>query len=195
MPSCALEDLVDDADAWTQQRQRLQVVVLYEDQGAGLRAWHALERVVGELESMADFSVGLRRFDLLSIPEPYATVTDELSDADIVFLAPHGRNELPAAVNWWLSHWLTPTEDTTPGALVLSLDADEGETPEALRLIETLKGVAELAGVDLFLHAGQASPMSARSNLDDADSYTNFQAASLDPAFERHSYPHWGLND
>ena len=110
----------------------LDVLMVYEDLGTGLRARQVLDGTVERLAADADVHVKLWRFDLLGEPSLCHQAVRDAAQADLVFVSAHGHSELPATVSLCLQRWLAHI-DGKPCALVVSFDADAGDTPAVFR--------------------------------------------------------------
>lgn len=175
---------------------RLEALVVYEDLATGLRARQTLDRTVRELAADADVLVNLWRFDLLSEPGLRQRAAKEAADADIVFVSAHGRGALPATVNLWFREWFA-SKGGEPCALAVSLDANAKDTPSAIQMMEALDAAVRRAGVDLFLHVGEArSELEAGSkNLPRPAETPPLLIDEIVPPAERHARRGWGINE
>ena len=85
---------------------KLDVPVVYEDVGTGLRAKQALDQTILRLAVDTDVHVNMWRFEFLGEPALHQQAVNEAAAAEIVFVSAHGGEELPATVHLWLQHWL-----------------------------------------------------------------------------------------
>ena len=136
-------------------RDRLNVLLVYEDLSTGLRARWVFEQTAGQLEVEADFNVDLWKFDLLREPALLQRAATEAAKADIVFLSAHGHGELPSAVDLWLKEWLERRGEE-PCALAVLLDEAAGDTAATNQTLQALHAAAMARGVQVFLHADEA---------------------------------------
>jgi hypothetical protein len=170
----------------------LEVLVLYEDFGTGLRAKHTFDGTMQRLAFDADVHVKLWRFDLLGEPALYDQAASEASEADIVFVSAHGQGELPVSVTWWLQQWLV-RKGGEPCALAVSLDAGAGETPTAAEMLRAVRGIAERAGVELFCTPLRRPKRNA--NQTSRTSIGTQKPGTRLPPAEPYLYRGWGINE
>jgi hypothetical protein len=139
----------------TEAKPMMEVAILYEDWGTGLRAKQACDHLAQRVPAEVGFCLDLWRFDLL---EEEAWRTQALSaavDSDLLIVSAHGHRALPSALESWLQDWLVrrPNE---PTGLVLSLDLGAKGSAAAQQLLAEWASLAQSAQVDLFLHFGDA---------------------------------------
>ncbi len=177
---------------------KLDVLVAYEDFGAGLRVRQALDQTVQGLAVEADLHVNLWKFDLLREPAVYQQALNEAGGADIVFVSAHGRDPLPLSVRSWLQQWLEHKR-CEPCALVVSLDADAGNTPIGMEMLKALRVAARPAGVDVFLHLAEGKAHteweSVREDLKRREVTTTTLLDEILHQVERKPNRHWGINE
>jgi hypothetical protein len=147
----------DVGNAVSEGLLKLDVLVVHEDFGTGLRARRALDQTAQLFAVEADLKVNLWDFGLLREPALYEQAAHEAAEADIVFVSAHGQDELPVSLKLWVQQWLA-REGRGPSALVMSLDADAGDSPSVIQMLEALHSAARLAGVDFILHWGESQP-------------------------------------
>lgn len=178
-------------------RGRLDVLLVYEDFGTGLRARRAFEQVARQLELEADFNVDLWKLDLLHEPALLELVANEAAKAHIVFLSAHGQGELPGTANLWLQQWLE-RRGGEPCALVVLLDRPAGDTAAANQTLEALRATALAAGVEVFLPAAEALHTERQSALDENHPHPETRAGrpgEIVRRLELHPYRDWGINE
>ena len=174
---------------------QLEVLLMHEDLSAGLRAKQALDQVSRRLEPKAELRINLWNFDLVSDPAIQELAVQEAARADIVFLSAVGVWKLPAPVHAWLQQWLVRRRHATC-ALVVSLDARAQNSVSASRLLDSVRQVAEPAGVDVFPHFGTALPAGWERPLQ-----ARLRQADPGPARPeewlnaRDARPRWGINE
>ena len=191
-----LGTVADAGDKTGEGPLKLDVLVVYEDLGTGLRARRALDQAAQRLEVEADFHVHLWKFELLRDPALFGQALTEAAKADIVFISAHGHAELPPSVSLWLRQSLT-RKAGEPCALVVSLDTDARETPNANRTLEAVELAACQAGAEVFLHLGDA-PTEWESALDEIRRRAELRTVVLDDLLHRADLPgyrHWGINE
>jgi hypothetical protein len=175
---------------------KLDVLLVYEDAGTGLRAKQALDQTMLRLAVDTDVHVNAWRFELLREPALHQQAVNEAAEAEIVFFSAHGSEELPATVSLWFQHWLA-RRGGEPCALVVSLDTRERETPTANQMVVELSGMARRAGVDVFLHLEEAQVERVPA-LEEVQRRAELRTALLGEILrqaERHSYRDCGINE
>jgi hypothetical protein len=149
----------------------LDVTILYEDFGTGLRAKRSLDLLPESLRANAKLSTKLWRTELLSDPFLCEQAAREAAAADVVILSMHGRSALPAEVQAWLRCWLRHKEER-PYALGLLLDPTEVNEGRGNPVVDYMQQLAATARVDLF-HGFAETPM---TQLDPAMEQINRRA-------------------
>ncbi|HWW01551.1 MAG TPA: hypothetical protein VNZ64_17770 [Candidatus Acidoferrum sp.] len=175
---------------------KLAVLLVYEDFETGLRAREAIDQTVQRLAADADLHVNLWKFELLHEPALYQQAVNEAVEADIVFIAARGHQELPDAVRLWVRQWLA-LKGGEPCALVRSLDANAANTPTAIKMLESLRTAGRRAGVDVFQHLGNVRT-GWESAVRDLQHRAEMRTILLDEVLhqvERQPYRHWGINE
>jgi hypothetical protein len=127
----------------------LDVLILYEDLGTGLRAKRSLDLLAVHLHLGPGFSIKLWRSDLLRERQLKEHAVIEASAADVILLSLHGRGGLPDAVRGWMNRWLDHKEDR-PYALGVLLDPEAGYSTGDSPVMGYLREVAGAACADLF---------------------------------------------
>lgn len=152
-----MRTVADIAAAASERLLRLVVLVVYEDFGTGLRARRALDQTAQQLAVETDLRVNMWSFGLLRAPALHEQAANEAAEADIVFVSAHGLDEQPASLKVWVQRWLA-RKGGRPCTLVISLDADAGDSPSAIQMLEAWRTAARLAGVGFILHRGESQP-------------------------------------
>lgn len=145
-------------------RPIMDVAILYEDWGTGVRAKHACDQLAEQVPSTVMFSLDLWRFDLL---EEEALRTEALratADSDLLIVSAHGQRGLPTALEAWLQDWLVQRL-SGPTGLVFSLDATAKGSTAANQILADWAELAQAAQVDLFLHFGHAPARESLAQL------------------------------
>jgi len=99
-------------------------------------------------------------------------------------------------VKLWVQQWLA-RKGGEPGALAVSLDADAADTPTAIAMLEMLRTAARRAGVEVFLHLGEAQA-EREPTFEDIQRRAEMRVAQLDEVLrqvERQPYRHAGINE
>lgn len=133
----------------------MDVAILYEDWGTGVRAKHACEQVAEQAPAPVAFSLDLWRFDLLEEEALRAEALRATADSDLLIVSAHGHRGLPTALQAWLQDWLVQRL-SGPTGLVISLDATAKGSSAANQILAAWSELAQSAQVDLFLHFGHA---------------------------------------
>ncbi len=173
----------------------LNVMILYEDLGTGLRAKRSLDLLPDHLRANAKLSTKLWRLQLLSDPLLSEQAAREGAAADVIILSVHGRSALPVEVETWLGSWRRHKQPRAY-ALGVLLDAAEVSQGSENPVVSYMQQVASDAGVDLFYGFSEA-PM---SELDPAMEEINERAHRSSTVLqdmlkrtERHRF--WGINE
>ena len=189
--------LNDGEVAVSRRMPQLDVLLVYEDFSAGLRARQALDRILRQLELEADFNVNLWRFDLLREPALLERAANEAAKAWLVFLSAHSQGELPGTVNLWFKQWLE-RRGGEPCALAVLLDTLAVDPAEASQRLQALRASALAAGVDVFVQAADAFQTERESIARDLHRRGETRTALPEEILHRvepHPYPDWGINE
>lgn len=173
----------------------LNVMILYEDFGTGLRAKRSLDLLPYQPRADAKLSTKLWRIQLLSDPLLCEQAGMEGAVADVIFLSVHGRNALPAEVEAWLRCWLRHKQRRAY-ALGVLLDSGAASQGGDNPVVSYMQQVATTAGADLFYGFSEA-PV---SDLDPAMEEINQRARQSSAVIEdmlKRTAPHryWGINE
>jgi hypothetical protein len=141
----------------------MDVAILYEDWGTGLRAKQTCEQVATTVPPEVNLSIDLWRFDLLEEETLRTQALNAALDSDLLFVSAHGHRALPTALSSWLRQWLVQ-KPNEPTGLVISLDATAKGSPTANQILADWAQLAQAAQVDVFLHFGHA-PRRERPSL------------------------------
>ncbi len=144
----------------------LNVMILYEDFGTGLRAKRSLDLLPEQLRANAKLSTKLWRIELLADPLLSEQAAMEAGAADVIILSVHGQRSLSAEVQAWLSSWLRHRRREAC-ALGVLLDSRQDSTGSEKPIVSYLQQVANVAGADLFY------------------SFSDAPGTDLDPAMEK----------
>ena len=159
-----LDPTFEEADGRTPSG--LEVLVMYEDRTAGLRASRSLDRLASRLGGGAELNRKLWRFDVLGLPLVREQAAVEASSVDILLLSLNSRKALPTAVQEWLHRWLDHKEER-PYALGVLLDPAQDRQGTDDSGVAYAKKVAAEAGADFFCSGSE------KTTADEADSFFN----------------------
>lgn len=171
------------------------VTILYEDFGTGLRAKRSLDLLPAHLGAKAQLSTRLWRTQLLADPLFSEQAAREAAAADVIIISLHGQSPLSAAVRTWLDSWLH-YKQPRPYALGVLLDPAQinqgGQNPVA----GYLQQLAAIAGVDLFY--GFSEPPGTRLDpaMEELNQRARLSSTVLNDMLKR-TNPHrwWGINE
>jgi hypothetical protein len=162
----------------------LNVVILYEDFGTGLRAKRSLDLLPNRLSAKAPWSTKLWRIELLADPVLGEQAAIEAAAADVIILSLHGRSGLPNEVRKWLSGWLAHKE-SRPYALGVLLDSREGAKGGDNQVIAALKRVAADAGADLFYGFAEAPGEELDTTMEEINQRARSSSTLLEDMLKR----------
>jgi hypothetical protein len=137
-----------------EQRHQCRITLFYEDFQSAMHASHELGGLMHRLESAGPVRASSWSFDLLHSKRLAPTVARDSADADVVVVAAHGGQRVPAHVGEWIANCLARESDARPTVIALhdeALEADGGAAP----LCDSLKQIADrqcacfLCGADL----------------------------------------------
>jgi hypothetical protein len=140
-----------------EQPHECRVSLFYEDFQSAMHASHELGGLMQRLESAGPVRASSWSFDLLQSKRLAPTVARDSGDADVVVVAAHGGQRVPAHVGEWIANCLARESDARPTVIALhdeALEADGGAAP----LCDSLKQIADrqcacfLCGADLKQH-------------------------------------------
>ena len=158
----ATESVPTDEDVFNDESVQIHILLVYEDRPTGMRAKHALDRALSQLEVMAEGQVNAWRLDLLNDRKCNAKVTRDARGADILALSIHGNNPLAPQAEASLKKWIG-VKRTRPCALVISLDGDSQPVGDLGPALVELCSEAARNRMTVLLQFGDAFP----SDMDD----------------------------
>src|SRR5579862_6505421 len=88
----------------TEGSNALNVVIAYEDLETGKRAMKTYDYLVEHLGDQCLFTNQMWKFDVLAVPKLRDIAAKDAVAADIIIVAAHEGNELPAEVKAWISN-------------------------------------------------------------------------------------------
>jgi hypothetical protein len=173
----------------------LDVLILYEDYGTGLRAKHSLDFLPAQLPAHAKWSTKLWRSELLSDPVLSEQAAMEAAAADVIILSVHGQSALPEEVRAWLNRWLNQ-KARRPYALGVLLDAGDVSQGSENPVVAYLQQVALVAGVDLFYGFSEAPLRELDPAMAEINERAHYSSAVIEDMLKR-AQPHqrWGINE
>ena len=173
----------------------LDVFILYEDWGTGLRAKHSLDLLPEQIFANTQRRTKLWRLELLAEPLLSEQAVREAAAADVIILSFHGRSELPAQVRTWLNRWLA-CKEPRPYALALLLNSEEVSQGAENPLLACVRQVAAAAGADLFYGFSGAPASELDVAMQEIYQRAHRSSSVLEDMLKRVE-PHrcWGINE
>jgi hypothetical protein len=174
---------------------RINVVVVYHDFAAGLRA-KAFCDYLGKRFS-PEFQIGFKlwRFDILELAICRKAALAEAANADIMVIAAESSSPLPASLMGWLEDWAMQhaVEDA---ALILLLEHAAGADSESLAPLANLRQLAEHAGAPFFC-SGPVSPSDSWHAVFDEIQWRAHALTSTLKQILDHptTWQRWGINE
>jgi len=162
----------------------LNVIILYEDFGTGLRAKRSLDLLPKRLAAKTPLSTKLWRIELLADPLLAEQAALEAAAADVIILSVHGRRGLPDEVRKWLSGWLAHKEPR-PYALGVLLDSREMSQGSENPVVASMQRVAADAGADLFYGFAEASGSELDATMEDINHRAHSSSTVLEDMLKR----------
>ena len=162
----------------------LEVLILYEDYGTGLRAKRSLDLLPARFPAKAHWSTKLWRIELLSDPLLKEQAAREAAAADVLILSLHGRSTLPAGLREWLTCWLGH-KPSRPCAMGVLLDAEQGGQGGKNPVIACIQQVAAIAGSDFFYGFSEAPGSELNAAMEEIDQRVNSSSSVLDEMLRR----------
>jgi hypothetical protein len=182
-------------EAGTGVLPRLDVMILYEDLGTGLRAKRSLDLLPNPLPARAQLSTKLWRIGLLADPLLGEQAALEAAAADVVILSVHGRSALPDDTRAWLRRWLGHKAER-PCALGVLLDPEQVSQGSDNPVIAYVQQFAAAAGVDLFYGFSQAPATELDSAMAEINERAHRATTLLEDMLQRtQSHREWGINE
>lgn len=166
----------------------LNVVILYEDFGTGLRAKHSLDLLPKRLPPNAPLNTKLWRIELLADPLLGEQAALEAAVADVIIISLHGRRGLPDQVQQWLTRWLAHKEPRRY-ALGVLLDSGEASRGSENLVVASMKQVAARAGADLFYGFAEAGGGRLDAALDEIKERAHSSSTVLENMLKRTAPP------
>jgi hypothetical protein len=162
----------------------LNVVIAYEDLETGKRAMKTYDYLVEHLGEQCLFANQMWKFDVLAVPKLKDIAAKDAAAADIIIVAAHEGNELPAEVKSWIDHWLK--YKTRASALVGLFGSESVDTP----VRDYLASVAKRANIEFFCQPGLWPGQANRR--DSTNPALSILASVMQ---EDHEVLHWGINE
>jgi hypothetical protein len=139
----------------------INVVIAYGSARAALHAMRLLDRVVQKFRGEFWVHRNLWRFDVLALPEAFASALEEITRADLVVVAAEADADLPAAANAWLHAW-GRSSSANGAALVALLESSLSASRDDCPARSFLSALARATKMEFFCSA-------LTSDLDDED--------------------------
>ena len=124
------------------------VVIVYEDFRAAGQAKRAYDFLAASLTHEWQVACQMWKFDLLRIPELREQAAVDAVLADLILIACHGDEGLPAEVRAWIEMWLCHKSDAA--TLVALMDCPPGQEGHAQSVQAYLERVARQAHMEFF---------------------------------------------
>ncbi|HLX70077.1 MAG TPA: hypothetical protein VKV04_10670 [Verrucomicrobiae bacterium] len=167
----------------TEGSNALNVVIAYEDLETGKRAMKTYDYLVEHLGDQCLFTNQMWKFDVLAVPKLRDIAAKDAVAADIIIVAAHEGNELPAEVKAWIQQWLS--FNTRASALVGLFGAESVDTP----VRDYLASIAKRAKIEFFCQPGL---WPGKSNKHESNPTLAVLASVMQ---EDHEVLHWGINE
>jgi hypothetical protein len=152
-------------DQMPEKSVNLQVMLLFENIRAGLRAKQAFDHLLAELEIEANFRFEPVSFDILRDDLICQSMAHAAASADIVVVA-GDVVDLPAHVEKWLVSWMAGRTHVT-AALVISMDERFSDGSNAANFLHQIMKLVNEPGVSVFHHFAH-TPTEPHPSLCDA---------------------------
>jgi hypothetical protein len=132
-----------------EQNPPLRVVMVYEDFEMAVQARKVCDLIVEESGAGAEAQLSVWRFDSFCSGDVCNAVGRQADRADVIVVAPHDLDRLPAEVDAWLKRWSThrPAE---PGALVAVFHPEAAQEGTQSNVALRLWRAAARAGYGFF---------------------------------------------
>ena len=92
-----------------EQKQTINVLMVYEDFESGLRAKHLYDRISHQMKQECIVNQSMWKVDVLLIQSLGAIAGEDAAMADIIILSLRGDRELCKTLNDWMEHWVCTT--------------------------------------------------------------------------------------
>ena len=178
-----------------ENKQAINVVLVYEDYATGLRAKRLYDDLCRQLEPECEVNQSMWKFEVLGMPRLGVVAAEEAAEADMIIISMSGENELPGKVRDWLETWVGEKAGQS-SALVALFDEVEEEESQIEAIQSHLRQVARRGGMSFFAdpagvpewESGHA-PERIRVQVEET-SPVWASAISYDPPLR-----HWGINE
>ena len=126
----------------------IEVVIVYENFAAGIRAKSMLDRLSAALQPEFGINRGLWKFELLDYPQLREQAAIEALKADMIVVSTNGDSDLPEHIKNWIESWL-PQKREGLAALIALLDHPQQKT-DSWPAYTYLRQVANEGKMDFF---------------------------------------------
>jgi hypothetical protein len=125
------------------------IVIVYENIEAGIRARETAERITSELDGEMDINSNIWNYELLRQRQLRAQAAADASVADMIVISVSNPEQLPAFVQAWVDEWMF---DRAGGAaaLVLILNGNAARRGERSTVVQHLRTVARRSQMAFF---------------------------------------------
>jgi hypothetical protein len=168
-------------------------LVVYEDYAAGRRATDTCNLLMDRLGGECELRCNLLKFEALRNSRLSAAAAVEAREADVIIIAAHGSEPLPAEVTAWVDNWLQG-RGPGPAALIAVMDSAYHQQARSSATSDYLRSVAAVAKMDFLSQVTAFSPNEhpvANPALRVEAESSSAAAATRWDAAERH----WGINE
>ncbi len=178
-----------------ENKQTIDVVMVYQDFATGLRAKRLYDNLCRQLEPECELNQSMWKFEVLAIPRIGAVAAEEAAEADLVIISMHGDLELPGKVKAWLETWVGDKSNPN-GALVAVFDDSEDAGGQVASVQASLRQIADRGGMHFFADPASSTewdtelaPERMRTRIDPAPAVWA-SGFNYDPPSR-----HWGINE
>lgn len=118
-----------------ENKQTINVVMVYEDYATGLRAKRLYDNLCRQLEPECEVNQSMWKFEVLAVPRLGTVAAEEAAEADMVIISLSGESELPGRVKDWLETWVGEKAGQSSALVALFDGIEEDESQiEAIQI-------------------------------------------------------------
>ncbi|MHB8519479.1 MAG: hypothetical protein ACYDH9_01860 [Limisphaerales bacterium] len=171
------------------------VVLVYEDFPAGVRAKQTLDRLLHDLDPQFVYNSKIWKFDILQISQLRELAAQDAADADLIILAACGTTELPAGVKCWINLWLARA-GRSRRALVSLLDNRTEPATNRGSICSYLREIAQKGHMDFFCQEADWPNEETRSYLAKLRQDAVKKPSMMEEILRQTTpHPRWGINE